>query len=221
MTLIVSQLMFERNFHPLFEALNRTVRAGECLQIRGANGCGKSTLLRILAGLIEPHAGTITWQGHSIFEQRDIYQQQLHFLGHQNGIKRHLTVYENLIFSSALMGQKPSLQHIKNVLLRMGLQHLQETKAFTLSAGQARRLSLAKLLLNPLPLWILDEPMTALDVAGQQLFTDILNQHILEGGTAIITTHHPLLNEKNEVNILHLSPQTLPHAQGKICTSLI
>jgi heme exporter protein A len=185
-------LACERNNELLFSDLHCTLQSGELLQIRGANGSGKSTLLRMLAGFIEPEVGTITWQKKSIFAQRESYQQQLHYLGHQNALKPALTAIENLQFSSALLQQSVELDDIQDTLEKMQLQNLQHTQAQYFSAGQLRRLSLARLLLQPKHLWILDEPTTALDQAGQELLTQLLDQHLTCGGLAIVATHQTL-----------------------------
>jgi heme exporter protein A len=189
--LCIDQLVFERSDQPVFQQINVALQPGELLQIQGPNGSGKSTLLRIIAGFIEPQLGTIAWQNKSIFQTLDIYQRQLHYLGHHNGIKHTLTVQENLQLQCALSGQKIDLCGLKNILKKIGLIQLLHTPAYYLSAGQRRRLSLARLLLNPLPLWILDEPTTALDTAGQNLLTDLLSQHLNNNRLAIIATHHP------------------------------
>src|SRR5438046_786881 len=103
MTLLIKNIAFERNYQFLFSQVHCELQAGEILQIRGENGSGKSTLLRILASYLEPHEGNISWHGKCITLHRDTYQQQLHYIGHQNGIKPYLTVYENLELTSALM----------------------------------------------------------------------------------------------------------------------
>ncbi len=192
MTLCISQLAFERNNEPLFHPIDCTVSTSEILQVRGANGCGKSTLLRIFAGYISPEMGTIFWQGKNIFQQRDEYIQQLCYIGHQNGIKLHLTVSENLKLICALANQKIPHSSFKKILHTMQLENIEHTQAIHLSAGQKRRLALARLLLMNTRLWILDEPMTSLDQAGQTLIADLLNQHIAQGGMAVVATHHDL-----------------------------
>ncbi|MHB1947497.1 MAG: ABC transporter ATP-binding protein, partial [Gammaproteobacteria bacterium] len=100
MILTIDNLTFERNQHTLFSDIHCTLQSGEYLQVQGTNGCGKSTLLRILAGLIEPQEGHVLWQDQCIFENRDVYQRQLNYMGHQNGNKANLTVFENLRVSS-------------------------------------------------------------------------------------------------------------------------
>lgn len=190
---VIDNLAFERNNQFLFAQINCTLQAGEVLQIRGANGSGKSTLLRILAGLIEPTNGSIV-------------TQPLHYLGHQNAVKQNLTVYENLKLYSALSGIKIQHLEINAIVKKIGLNHVTHRKACYLSAGQVRRLSLARLLLNPVPLWLLDEPTTALDTEGQQLLTDLLNQQAANGGMAIVATHQNLLLT-HPLKTIHLGEQ--------------
>lgn len=192
MTLAIQHISFERNHRALFHCLTGDIQPGECLQITGHNGSGKSTLLRVLAGLLEPLNGEILWQTTSIFKEREIYHQQLHYLGHQNSIKRSLTVYENLTLSTAIANVSLHKTTIQHVLQRLHLSHALQTPAAHLSAGQLRRLSLSRLLLYPKPLWILDEPSTALDAKGQQILSELLNQHLATKGLAIIATHQTL-----------------------------
>jgi heme exporter protein A len=190
MTLTVTNLLFERNDLPILKDICFQLNKGELLLVRGVNGSGKSTLLRILATYNEPHAGNVLWSNRCIFENRDDYQSQLHYLGHQNGLKPHLTVYENLQLNCALYSIHASDTEIKQAITKVELHTLIDAYAWTLSAGQQRRLALARLLLRSRPLWILDEPTTALDVHGQQLFTHLLTQHLDQGGIAVTSTHH-------------------------------
>lgn len=192
MKLTIENLSFERNNQLLFSQLNFAVKTGELLQIKGANGSGKSTLLRILAGFIEPQSGTVRWQDRCIFAERDLYQNQLHYLGHQNGIKPYLTVYENLRLHCALTDNHFNSSKFQEVIKRMGLRNLIDTQIIHLSAGQARRVALARLLLTSAAIWILDEPVTALDSEGQDCFITLLNQHLSDAGIAIISTHQNL-----------------------------
>ena len=203
MSIVINNLAFERNYHFLFNEINSSLNPGELLQVRGANGSGKSTLLRILAGYIEPHAGNILWQNKCIFKQRDQYQQQIQYLGHQNGLKPNLTVYENLQLNFALINQKPDSLKISAALKKVDLYHLQHKQIQYLSAGQARRLALSRLLLRDAPLWILDEPTTALDIHGQQLFADLLQQHLAADGMIVLTAHHEL-TYLNKIKTLEL-----------------
>lgn len=208
MKLTAEQLTFERNDAPLLNAVHFNLHSGELLQVQGANGSGKSTLLRILAGFIEPQQGKICWNDACLLTQRDHYQTQVHYIGHQNGIKPYLTVIENLQLYDAIFHHVSSTQHLHAVINQIGLSTLVNTPAFTLSAGQARRVALAKLLLRPCMLWILDEPTTALDTSGQQLFSQLLNLHLENGGMAIVATHH-------DFQISHPTQLlTLNHAHG-------
>lgn len=192
MNLIIDNLSFERNNQILFADLNFAIHSGELLQVQGANGCGKSTLLRILAGFIEPRTGKILCQNNCIFTHREEYHQQLHYIGHQNGLKPNLTILENLQYISALLEIKSRDQDLHIVLEKLGLAHLQQTPSGRLSAGQLRRLSLGKLLLCKKSLWILDEPTTALDTNGQILLHELLAEHLTDAGAAIIATHQDL-----------------------------
>lgn len=192
MTLRIHHLSFERENELLFSGIHDELKPGDILQVRGDNGCGKSTLLRILAGYIQPETGDVLWQDKNIFKTLDTYTQQLGYLGHQNGIKPNLTVYENLKLSSALSGLKIKDDSVKAILRNLNLEHALDTQTIYLSAGQKRRLALARLQLSPARLWILDEPTTALDHSGQQLFADLLKQHVIHSGIAIIATHSDL-----------------------------
>jgi heme exporter protein A len=188
----IEDLTFLRNDVMLFRNLSCSLGAGNVLQILGKNGSGKSTLLRILAGYMQTECGNISWHGKSIREHRDVYQQQLHYVGHQNGVKQNLTAAENLQLSAALRDTACTSGHVKNILEQVGLSHAANTEASRLSAGQGRRLALARLLLNPAPLWILDEPTTALDSAGQLLLQTLLKQHLATQGLVIVATHQTL-----------------------------
>lgn len=190
MKITIHNLAFERNEQFLFKEINSILHAGDLLQVRGANGSGKSTLLRILAAYIEPQIGQVSYNDQCIFQQRDAYLQQLHYLGHQNGVKPYLSVLENIKLMCSLKRIPPN--SIQSVIQKVGLQHIIHSQTQTLSAGQLRRLALARLLLHSVSLWILDEPTTALDHQGQQLFFDLLTQHLDQGGIAIITSHHEL-----------------------------
>lgn len=210
MTLCINNLEFSRNNEPLFSGIHNTLSPGELLQVQGANGSGKSTLLRILAGYIQSEIDMVLWHSKSIFQQLDYYTEELCYLGHQNGIKSYLTVYENLKLSCALSGKKISREQLKPVLASMQLEQAINTQAIHLSAGQKRRLALSRLQLTPRQLWILDEPTTALDSSGQHLFADMLKKHLLQGGMAVVATHHDL-RITNKIKILQLSRMDAPH----------
>ncbi len=187
--LCIHNLTFERN-QTLFAKLNETVNPGDIIQIRGANGSGKTTLLRILACLIEPHQGKITWNDLCIAKHRETYLENVIYIGHLNGTKPNLTVYENLSLNGILTGCTP--QKLNNVIEKAGLEKVSHKRAHCLSAGQLRRLCLARLMLTPRPLWLLDEPHTALDSDGQLLLNLLLKEHVAQQGIAMIATHQVL-----------------------------
>jgi len=177
-------LSCERNDRALFSGLSFTVQPGDLMQVTGENGAGKTTLLRLLAGLASPDSGEVRWQGKSLAAVRDTFHSQLLWLGHQPGIKGRLTARENLRF------YHPACP---NAALRLvGLNDHEECPVGQLSAGQQRRVALARLWLSSARLWILDEPFTAIDAAGVALLTQPLEQHARAGGAAIFTSHQPL-----------------------------
>ena len=190
--LVTQQIGFERNNQFLFNHIDIALNAGEILELRGANGSGKSTLLRVLAGYIEPHLGSILWNDQPVRDILEDYQQAIHYLGHQNGIKPTLTVEENLRLTCVLSGKSCDSAALTDALKKTGLNTLRESAAGKLSAGQSRRLSLTRLLLQPAQLWFLDEPTTALDSHGEKLFAEMLTEHLANGGSAIVATHHEL-----------------------------
>ncbi|VVC76934.1 Cytochrome c biogenesis ATP-binding export protein CcmA [Aquicella siphonis] len=187
----VRNLCCIRQQRPLFANLCFQVQAGEALLIEGPNGSGKSSLLRLLTGLATPSSGEILWQGGDIQHAREEYWKHIHYIGHANGIKLGLTVIENLQLAQSL-SLEPASATPEDVLHSWNLQACQAMPAKNLSAGQKRRLALARLLMLPKPLWILDEPVTALDADTQVLFLSHLEAHLQKRGMAIISSHHLL-----------------------------
>jgi heme exporter protein A len=161
----------------LFSDVSFRLEKGGLLLVQGSNGSGKSSLLRILCGIATPYSGDIHWT-----------PQHMHYIGHTNGIKLGLTVLENMRLFAALI-QQPHDETMP-VLTQLELHPYQHRLAKHLSAGQKRRLALAKLLLFPKPLWILDEPLTALDAHSQRIFLSALETHLKNGGMAIVSSHH-------------------------------
>ncbi len=184
----VTDLCGARGGFWLFEGIGFALHPGDVLLVRGANGAGKSTLLRILAGLLSPADGGITYGNAN--EQTP----PLHFLGHTNAIKAGLTVAENIRFWAAFAGVGPEAQahDAETALDAFNLQPLRDLPARYLSAGQKRRLALARLLASPAALWLLDEPTTALDTASVALFEQAIAVHCANGGMAVIATHQAL-----------------------------
>ena len=189
MSLHFHDLTIERNDTFLFRGMNCTLESGDLLAVYGENGSGKSTLLRMLAGYIRPETGSILWCGQNIFQLAGDYITQLNYLGHQNAIKLHLTAFENLALQTTLFNLEIQSSQLKNYLQAFQLEQHENILAMHLSAGQKRRLALLRLVLNPKPLWILDEPVTALDKSGKELFNRLLRAHLEKGGMAIVATH--------------------------------
>jgi len=172
----------------LFRDLDLSVAAGEMLEIHGPNGSGKTTLLRVLSALTEPESGEIRWRGRPLRGQRESYLASLRYVGHQDGVKLALSVRENLEVAARLGGGSGA----ESAIHRFGLSAVAETPARALSAGQRRRTALARLLLGPAPLWLLDEPFTALDEDGARLMQELLARQLDDGGAVLLSTHRPL-----------------------------
>jgi heme exporter protein A len=164
---------------------------GQCLQVTGANGAGKTTLLRALCGLVPLEEGRICWRGQDIDADREAFHSELGYLGHDNGLKGDLTAAENLRFAARLRRQVQSAE-VLAALTRVGVGELAGQRLRRMSAGQRRRVALARLMLLGGALWILDEPGSNLDARGQTLVCDILLQHLQSGGAAVVATHQPL-----------------------------
>ncbi|USD65999.1 cytochrome c biogenesis heme-transporting ATPase CcmA [Vibrio sp. SCSIO 43136] len=188
----ISNLTAIRDERVLFEELSFRVQPGELIQIEGRNGTGKTTLLRIIAGLGDHEGGEIEWKGESIFSSRDNYHQDLLFLGHQTGVKRELSGFENLMFYQQIHQQKNDPQAILDALTQVGLAGREEVPVAQLSAGQQRRVALARLWLSNHPLWILDEPLTAIDKQGVKVLEQLFLNHAQNGGMVMLTTHQDM-----------------------------
>lgn len=198
-----------RDERTLFSGLSFTIEPGEMVQIEGRNGAGKTSLLRILAGLSSPDAGEVRWQGVSTRRQRDIFHQQLLYLGHQPGVKSVLTAFENLAFYLSVNGQtvrgNASAEAIYQALENVGLLGYEDVTVGQMSAGQQRRVALARLWLSDAPLWILDEPLTAIDKQGVATLIALFEQHAQRGGMVLLTTHQDLQGVNRDVRKLRLT----------------
>lgn len=182
MSLVANDLACERNGRLVFSNLSFTVKAGECAELRGLNGSGKSSLLRVLAGLVPLSSGHVTFNSSAEFKTA------LHFIAHQDAIKNAMTVCENMQFWCDVMGGNS----ITTALDAFRLDPLKHEPAQLLSAGQRRRLTLSRLFLSQRSVWLLDEPMTALDQATQILLRGHIIDHLKHGGIVIAATHGDL-----------------------------
>lgn len=180
------------------------VASGEVLQVTGANGAGKTSLLRALCGLLHLEAGRVTWRGRDVREDMPGYHSSLAYLGHEPPLKADLTAAENLRYWVGLR-RRVGAEQIAATLESVGAPGLAERLVRTLSAGQRRRVALAGLLLLAAPLWLLDEPTTHLDAGGQQLVSQLIEQHVRAGGLAITAVHHEIAVSPTHVRRLELS----------------
>lgn len=195
-----------RGGRKLFQNLSFSLEPGEMLEVSGANGSGKTSLLRMLCGLLSPSAGEILWQGANIQKLKEEYLKELAYLGHLSGVKAELSASENLRISGGLAGEYPSGEKIGAALKQMGLHDGEAVPAKTLSQGQQRRLALARLLVSDKALWILDEPLTALDSSAVRLVQSVLEEHLKGGGMAVLTTHQALDVHAGKTIRIHLAP---------------
>jgi len=173
----------------LFAGLGFRLEAGELLYLQGKNGAGKTSLLRMLIGLLPPEAGEIRWQGKAIRQQADEFRADLCYLGHLNAIKEELTPLENLLTTARLADETLSEDEAIDALEQVGLAGREDLACKYLSQGQKRRVALARLVKEKRPLWILDEPFVALDVAAVDWLAGIISGHLQRGGLAVMTTH--------------------------------
>lgn len=203
-TLSAVALECQRGDNLLFAGLEFEARAGQLLQIEGANGSGKTSLLRILAGLSRPSEGEVRWRGTDIMRQRSAYFSEMAYLGHALGVKADLSPLENLRVALALAGLRFDEDGAFESLARTGLRGKEELPARALSAGQKQRVALARLLMCPATLWIMDEPFTALDVSGIALVRELLEAHLARGGIAVLTSHQAV-DVRGDVAKLNLS----------------
>jgi heme exporter protein A len=190
-SLSAHSLMTEKQDRVLFRDVAFCVQPGELLHITGANGTGKTTLLRILCGLTMAESGEVRWGEQAILHRRDDFHTQLSYVGHSDGIKLDLTVAENLRIAAALMQSKRTAGRfdLTAIARRVGLHKHLETFAHALSAGQRRRLALARCLFQNCSVWILDEPYTSLDIQGVKFVEEIIREHLQRKGIVIMTSH--------------------------------
>lgn len=199
-TLEACRLSCVRDDRILFAELNFTLSSGQVLLIEGANGAGKTSLLRILTGFRRAESGHLLWNKMSIEDSAHFYQD-VAYIGHNNGLKFALTAQENLRYAQALSS---TTLHTDEAMQQVGLAGYQDTLVRLLSAGQQRRLALARLLCTHKPLWILDEPFTSLDRASIKLFEKFIETHANQGGLVIMTSHHETTLPHTLMQKIHL-----------------
>jgi heme exporter protein A len=187
MRLAASNLACVRGGRQVFRGLGFAVGSGEALAVTGPNGAGKSSLLRLIAGLVRPNQGRIELTGG---DSELTIGEQAHYLGHQDALKPALSVHENLAFWADFLGGLGTKGAA--ALAALGLDELAHLPAIYLSAGQRRRLSLARLLAVKRPIWLLDEPTSALDAAAQAMLADLMRAHLAGGGMILAATHSPI-----------------------------
>jgi heme exporter protein A len=190
--LTAHQLSCVRGDRPLFAGIAFAVGAGEWLHVRGANGSGKTSLLRLLAGLAQPAEGQVRWQGNAIEADTPRYRRDMLFLGHHAAVKDELTAAENLLVAAQLDGGALPQDEVLHALRRFGLKGREHLPVRVLSAGQKRRVLLARLLTRRAKLWLLDEPFTALDTRAIEMLGTLAAEHLAQGGMAVITSHQPV-----------------------------
>ena len=188
----ISDLECVRGERSLFKDVNFSLEAGELLQVNGPNGSGKTSLLRMFCGLARPAHGEIRWLGDNIRSLDEDYYNSITYLGHLNGVKDNLNAIENLRISSALAGNGIDESTAYASLQEMGLVGREILPVKVLSQGQRRRVTLARLLVSDTVLWILDEPLVALDTSAVLLVKNILEQHLKKGGMVVMTTHQDI-----------------------------
>ncbi|MCG3885756.1 cytochrome c biogenesis heme-transporting ATPase CcmA [Photobacterium leiognathi] len=213
--LSVADLSCVRDERLLFDELSFTISSGELVQIEGHNGAGKTTLLRIIAGLGRADSGQVLWNQEDIHTAREDFHQELLFLGHQTGVKRELTAFENLAFFQAMhkcnegsdLKGSPQVtgdDALWQALAHVGLAGREDVPAGQLSAGQQRRVALARLWLSNHKLWVLDEPLTAIDKQGVKVLENLFLSHVERGGMVLLTTHQDMFTDSNHLRKIKL-----------------
>jgi heme exporter protein A len=199
----IVNLACARGDRPLFQGLSFSLRPGEFLHVQGTNGSGKTTLLRTLCGLSQPAAGEIRWNGALVREDAENFRRQICYVGHHNGIQGEYTAAENLAFHLALAGDAAQAG-IPEVLGQLGLTAVARLPAKLLSQGQKRRLALGRFLISRKPLWIMDEPITALDVRSAARMTGYFTAHLDGGGLIVLTSHQDITLASHPLRTLSL-----------------
>ncbi len=215
--LTVHDLACARGERTLFTGMNFELRQGELLLVQGGNGRGKTSLLRLLTGLSHPLAGEIRWRGAAIAGCREQYHREMAYLGHLNGIKDELTPVENLRLNAELSRAPMSLEAAERALTEIGLARCLDLPSRVLSFGQRRRVALAALVNAGAMLWILDEPLTGLDIHGVAMVEGLLRNHVDQGGMVVTTTHQTLKLDGVRIVPLQVGPVLSPAEEEVEC----
>ena len=189
--LAVDRVHVWRGDRHVLQGVSAQIGRGQLLHVSGPNGNGKTTLLRVVSGLLRPEQGSVTWQGQSIVSHRTDYQAALAYAAHEPALKADLTALENLRFSVGMKRRSPP-HELREALERTGVAACADLPARVLSAGQRRRVSLARVLAMQASVWLLDEPYANLDAAGSELVSGLLQAHVAAGGLALVVAHREL-----------------------------
>lgn len=203
----VTNITAARSEYRLFQGLSFQVRPRQIVHVRGPNGAGKTTLLRLLCGLVRPDDGQILWDGIPISERLPEFFRALVYIGHENGMKADLTARENLHFAQRVTGAPAGLDPLR-ALETLGARALADIPCRFLSAGQKRRVTLARLLTSNARLWLLDEPFAALDESARAVVSDLVAEHMQSGGMCVATSHQPLDCEQFEAREINLGAKS-------------
>ena len=176
----------------MLKGVSLTMEPGQLVHVSGPNGTGKTTLLRVICGLLRPEQGSVSWRGQPISSVRSEYQAALAYASHEPALKGDLTALENLRFAVGLK-RRVSPGELRAGLEQTGVAACADLPARVLSAGQRRRVAMARVLAMNAPLWLLDEPFTNLDTAGSELMSALLRAHVEQGGSALVVAHHDLI----------------------------
>jgi heme exporter protein A len=202
--LATTNLACERGCRQLFSGLELQLDAGQLLLLTGANGAGKTSLLRILAGLLLPAHGVVSWRGHDIRALGEHFASEVIYVGHATAAKDELTARENLLFASRIGGEPIGTDEAEVALRRFGLAACADLPSRVLSQGQRRRISLARLSVTRRPLWLLDEPLTGLDRDATEKLEFLLLAQLARGGIVVVATHQGLRLPPDARRALHL-----------------
>ena len=200
-----------RDDRTLFSNLSIKLSPGELLQVEGVNGAGKTTLLNILAGLSGDYHGRIFWKGKALYDDYADFRLSTFYFGHKPGVKAELSPLENILWRTSLRNENHAEQTIARALVQVNLVGYENTPCGQLSAGQHRRVALADLSMSRVPLWILDEPFTAIDYCGVAWLETLLAGHVARGGMVMITSHQNLSDLSGTVRKVRLDEYAPKH----------